>query len=76
MKLTVLDVFVAEGTEAECAAYTGMLLTVLKKIKEAEDQKAAEKELAAFERLMMKPLRDLMADEMSEPKDGEGDGGT
>lgn len=63
MKLSVMGVFEAEGTEHECVIYTAMLLDVLKQVNDREKAKEAEKETAAFRKLIEKPLEELMKSE-------------
>ena len=63
MKLSVMGVFEAEGTENECAVYTAVLLDLLQQVNDLKKAKEAEKEIAAFRKLIEKPLEELMKSE-------------
>ena len=63
MTLKVLDVFAAEGTEAECALYTSLVLDMLKQINDERKRKEAQEEIEAFRRLCMTPLAELINQE-------------
>ena len=60
MKVRMFGMVEAEGTEAEMAAYTMMMLECMKAAKEHEDMKAAEKEVSIMEELMRTPLDELL----------------
>lgn len=66
MKLTVLDIFIAEGTEAEIAMYTGLLLDILQQIGENKKRQEALKEIEVFKKLANKSIEDLMKSEGEE----------
>ena len=66
MKLTVLDIFIAEGTESELAMYTALLLDILRQIGENTKKQEALKEIEVFKKLVNKSMEDLMKSEGEE----------
>ena len=63
MTLKVLDVFAAEGTEAECALYTSLVLDMLKQINDERKRKEAQKDIEAFRKLFETPYEELVRHE-------------
>lgn len=58
----------AEGTEAEMACFTLMILDVLKRLKEDEDKASAAKEAGIIAEMLKTPIEELIKREQ------EGDG--
>ena len=70
MKVRMFNGFVeAEGSEAEMACYTMMLLEAMKHIKEYEDRVMAAKEASVIAELMRMPLEELFKREQDGDKE-------
>lgn len=63
MKLSIFDIIVAEGTEAECAVYTGILLDILRQVGDKMKEVEAQKDIEAFRKLFNKSFDDLIRGE-------------
>ena len=59
----------AEGSEAEMACYTMMILEVMKHLKEDEDRGMAAKEASVIAELMRMPLEELFKREQDGDKE-------
>ena len=59
----------AEGSEAELACYTMMILEVMKHLKEDEDRGMAAKEASVIAELMRMPLEELFKREQDGDKE-------
>lgn len=70
MKVRMFNGFVeAEGSEAEMACYTMMILEVMKHLKEDEDRGMAAKEASVIAELMRMPLEELFKREQDGDKE-------
>ena len=70
MKVQMFNGFVeAEGSEAEMACYTMMILEVMKHLKEYEDRGMAAKEASVIAELMRMPLEELFKREQDGDKE-------
>lgn len=65
-KLSMFDIFVAEGTELECAMYTTALLELLRRQDESNKEKAAKHELEMLEKFGSMTFEDLIRRERDE----------
>lgn len=71
MKLSIFDLIIAEGEEAELAMYTLVLLDMMKKFYEHEKEEMTKKELGLHELFSKMTLEQLMKREQEkEDEDG------
>ena len=69
MKLTVMGCVVAEGTEAELAIYTAVLLDVIRQMQNHMSEEKARKEASALARALGLSFEEMMKTETEEKKD-------